>query len=103
VGDSVAVWDVPAVAAGDAAILATWSEAVAGMRVADSGALVAFDSASIQLADLRRESESPSSHRGAIWTMVRWFFLDPSKRAISPMAAVTIDASVLRGRATPTR
>jgi WD40 repeat protein len=103
VDNSVAVWDVPAVAAADAAVLARWSEAVAGVRVADSGALVALDSASVQLADLRRESESSSFHRGAIWTMVRWFFLDPSKRAISPMAAVTIDASVLRVNSTPTR
>ena len=100
VDNSVAVWDVPAVAAADAAVLARWSEAVAGERVTDSGALVALDSAPAQLADLRRQSENASSHQGSVWTMVRWSFLNPSKRAISPMSAVTVDASLLRVNST---
>jgi hypothetical protein len=87
-GVNVSVWDLPVVAKDDAPLLLRWGEAVAGLRVDDSGGLRSVDNSEALRGALRKEADAVSDPTLA-WRMVRWFFADPTKRTFSPLSEVS--------------
>jgi WD40 repeat protein len=90
VGNTVRLWDIPAVEEKDASLLARWAEVAAGQRVIDSVGLRRVENVQNSLASLRKESETYAAD-SFVWSMMRWWFSDPWSRTISPRSALLVD------------
>lgn len=91
------IWDVPAAGAGDSISMAALTEAVAGVRLNDRGALVPASARISVLDRLRRESAAAPAGDHTFLGFVRWFLADPWERLVSPFATLTLP-DFIRGR-----